>query len=179
MATWSVYFVQVMEDAGITSSGTLDFVTKVMPLFVYPVILFAIVLLFSLGVIPGFGNIKTAMQKVKDGTYDFSVYGIEDDTFETESKAKPIDFIVPLVILLGFGIYYNGDLAVACLIVIFIELIWFLARRIMTFSEFIDINHRSDFNPRAPRGARLLMQGKTQAAIAFQSTCPARGTTFA
>lgn len=138
MATWSVYFVQVMEDAGITSNGTLDFVTKVMPMFVYPIILFLIVLLFSLGVIPGFGNIKTAMQKVKDGSYDFSVYKIDDEQLETDSKAKAIDFIVPLFILLGFGIYYNGDLAVACIIVTFIELVWFLARRIMSFSEFMD-----------------------------------------
>lgn len=138
MATWSVYFVQLMEDAGITSNGTVDFITKVLPFFIYPIILFVVVLLLSLGVIPGFGNIKTAMQKVKDGTYDFSVYGIKDDELSAELKAKPIDFVVPLAVLLGFGIYYNGDLAVACLIVIFFELVWFIARRVMTFSEFMN-----------------------------------------
>ena len=138
MATWSVYFVQLMEDAGITGNGTIDFITKVLPFFVYPIILFVVVLLLSLGVIPGFGNIKTAMQKVKDGTYDFSVYGIKDEELSAELKAKPIDFVVPLAVLLGFGIYYNGDLAVACLIVIFFELVWFIARRVMTFGEFMN-----------------------------------------
>lgn len=138
MATWSVYFVQLMEDAGITGNGTIDFITKVLPFFIYPIILFVVVLLLSLGVIPGFGNIKTAMQKVKDGTYDFSVYGIKDDELSAELKAKPIDFVVPLAVLLSFGIYYNGDLAVARLIVIFFELVWFIARRVMTFSEFMN-----------------------------------------
>lgn len=137
MATWSVYFVQLMEDAGFTSNGTMDFVTKVLPVFIYPIVLFLLVLLFSLGAIPGFGSIKTAMQKVKDGTYDFSVYGGSTEEQNEELKAKPIDFVVPLVVLLGFGIYYDGDLAVACLVVIFIELAWFLARRIMTFGEFM------------------------------------------
>ena len=138
MATWSVYFVQLMEGAGITSNGTLDFVTKVLPFFIYPIILFVLIVLFSAGVLPGFGTVKEAMQKVKDGTYDFSVYGIRDEELTEDLKAKPIDFVVPLLILLGFGIYYNGDLAVACIIVTFIELIWFVARRIMTFSEFMD-----------------------------------------
>ena len=138
MATWSVYFVQLMEGAGITSNGTLDFVTKVLPFFIYPIILFVLIVLFSAGVLPGFGTVKEAMQKVKDGTYDFSVYGIRDEELTEDLKAKPINFVVPLLILLGFGIYYNGDLAVACIIVTFIELIWFVARRIMTFSEFMD-----------------------------------------
>ena len=138
MATWSVYFVQTMEGAGITSNGTADFVTQVLPFFAYPVILFVIILLFAMGVVPAFGPAKAAVERVKNGTYDFSVYGIRDEELTEELKAKPIDFVVPLLILLAIGIYYNGDFAVGCIIVTFIELIWFLARRVMTFAEFMD-----------------------------------------
>ena len=95
MATWSVYFVQLMEGAGITSNGTLDFVTKVLPFFIYPIILFVLIVLFSAGVLPGFGTVKEAMQKVKDGTYDFSVYGIRDEELTEDLKAKPIDLWCP------------------------------------------------------------------------------------
>ena len=36
----------------------------------------------------------------------------------------------------------------------------------------------SNFNPRAPRGARLSLEKSTLLAVEFQSTCPARGTTL-
>lgn len=138
MATWSVYFVQLMESSGFSANGTWDFITQVMPLLVFPIILLAVVVLFALGVIPAFGTIKTAVAKKRDGSYDFSCYGEEDATAVSASKARPIDFIVPLVALLAVGIYLNGDFAIGCLVIIVFEGIWFMARRIMSFGEFMD-----------------------------------------
>ena len=37
--------------------------------------------------------------------------------------------------------------------------------------------HFTNFNPRAPRGARRRVVGANGRVIKFQSTCPARGTT--
>ena len=48
MATWSVYFVQLMEGSGFTQNGTADFITKVMPQMFFPMILTVIVVLFAL-----------------------------------------------------------------------------------------------------------------------------------
>lgn len=138
MATWSVYFVQLMESSGFSANGTWDFITQVMPLLVFPISLLAVVVLFALGVIPAFGTIKTAVAKKRDGSYDFSCYGEEDATAVSASKARPIDFIVPLVALLAVGIYLNGDFAIGCLVIIVFEGIWFMARRIMSFGEFMD-----------------------------------------
>ena len=138
MATWSVYFVQLMEGSNITSNGTVDFITKVMPYMFFPMIITIIIILFAIGVIPGFGNIKAAMKKVKDGTYDFSVYGTEHTDADAKTKARPLDFVIPLVVLLGSGIYLKGDLAVACLFVIAFDMVWFLSRKLMSFSEFMD-----------------------------------------
>lgn len=139
MATWSVYFVQLMEGSGFTQNGTADFITKVMPQMFFPMILTVIVVLFALGIVPALGGIRTARQKVADGTYDFSVYGSQEvDTSAGATKAGPLDFIVPLAVLLALGIYYAGDLAIACLVIIVFEMIWFLARRLMTFPELMD-----------------------------------------
>lgn len=138
MATWSVYFVQLMESSGFSANGTWDFITQVMPLLVFPIILLAVVVLFALGVIPAFGTIKTAVAKKRDGSYDFSCYGEEDATAVSASKARSIDFIVPLVALLAVGIYLNGDFAIGCLVIIVFEGVWFMARRIMSFGEFMD-----------------------------------------
>lgn len=138
MATWSVYFVQLMESFGFCTNGTWDFVTQVMPLLVFPIILLVVVVLFAVGIIPAFGSIKTAVAKKKEGAYDFSCYGDEEAGAESSSKARPIDFVVPLVALLGVGIYLNGDFAIGCLVIIVFEGIWFMARGIMSFAEFMD-----------------------------------------
>ena len=46
--------------------------------------------------------------------------------------------------------------------------------RLRPFGEIVSPN---DFNPRAPRGARLIVFNIQSSGVAFQSTCPARGTT--
>lgn len=138
MATWSVYFVQLMESSGFSSNGTVDFVTQVMPLLVFPIILTVIIVLFSLGIIPPLGTVKKALTKAKDGDYDFSCYGSSEAGAEGASKSRPLDFVIPLVVLLAAGIALNGDLAIACLVAIVFEMIWFIVRRIMTFAEFMD-----------------------------------------
>ena len=138
MATWSVYFAQLMVDSGFSTNGLMDWITQVMPMLVFPVILLVVVVLFAFGVIPAFGSVKKAQLAAKDGTYDFSVYGDEEATASSAGKARPMDFIVPLVVLLGVGIWLNGDFAIGCLVVIVFEMIWFMARGIMSFAEFMD-----------------------------------------
>lgn len=138
MATWSVYFVQLMEDSGFTQNGLMDFITQVMPLLVFPIILLVVVVLFALGVIPAFGTVKKAVEQVRDGSYDFSCYGGEEAGAQSASKARPLDFVVPLVVLLATGIALNGDFAIGCLVVIVFEGVWFIARRLMNFAEFMD-----------------------------------------
>lgn len=135
MATWSVYFAQLLGDFGVSTNVTGDFITKVMPVMFFPIILTIIVVLFAIGVIPGIGPIKEAMLRVKNNEYDFSVYGDDTVKDDTENKAKVIDFVLPLVILLGIGIWNGGDLAVACLIVIVFEIAWYSLRKVMTFAE--------------------------------------------
>lgn len=133
-ATWSVWFAQLMGDSGFTTNATGDFITKVMPIMFFPMILTVIMILFAAGKFPALGTVKEAMRKVEEGTYDFSVYGEEREA-ENAGKATAMDFIIPLALLLGIGIYNNGDLAVACMIVILFEIIWYVARGIMTFDE--------------------------------------------
>ena len=50
--TWSVYFVQLIEGAGITENGTVDYITKVIPYLFFPIVLMVIVVLFVAGVLP-------------------------------------------------------------------------------------------------------------------------------
>lgn len=138
MATWSVYFAQLMESSGFTTNPMMDFVTQVMPIMVFPIILTIIIVLFALGIIPAFGTVKRAVEKKREGTYDFSCYDVQESAEGTALKARPLDFVTPLIVLLAVGIALNGDLAIACLVAIAFEMVWFISRRLMTFGEAMD-----------------------------------------
>lgn len=135
MATWSVYFLSILSDSGIATNGVVDWITKIMPYMFFPIILTIIIVLFALGIIPPLGKIKKHLADAADGTYDFSVYGDAKEAESHEIKAKVFDFIIPLVLLLALGIIYNGDLVIACIVVIFFEIIWFVARGILTLDQ--------------------------------------------
>lgn len=138
MATWSVYFSQLMVSSGFAANGMMDFVTQVMPIMVFPIILTAIIVLFSLGIMPAFGTVKHAIAKKREGAYDFSCYEDQGLLDNAALKARPLDFVTPLIVLLAVGIALDGDLAIACLVAIAFEMVWFTARRVMTFAEFMD-----------------------------------------
>lgn len=138
MATWSVYFAKLMSTSGFSSNPTGDFITHVMPIMVFPIFLTVIVVLFAAGVFPALGRVKQARLEAANGIYDFSIYGSEGAAAAGASRAKTVDFIVPLVVLLAVGIALNGDFAIGCIIIVVFEMVWFMARRIMTFSEFMD-----------------------------------------
>lgn len=138
MATWSVYFSQLMESSGFSANPMMDFVTQVMPVMVFPVILTIVVVLFVFGIVPPFGTVKRAIEKKRAGTYDFGCYGEQGAAQGAAIKARPIDFVAPLVVLLAVGIAIGGDLAIACLVAIAFEMVWFIARRLMTFGEFMN-----------------------------------------
>lgn len=135
MATWSVYFLQILTDVGIATNGVIDWVTKIMPYMFFPIILTVIVILFALGIIPPMGRIKKHLADAANDSYDFSIYGETKESSDVELKAKNIDFILPLVFLLVLGVLYNGDLVVACIATIVFEIVWFVLRGIMTFDE--------------------------------------------
>lgn len=142
--TWSVYFVQLIEGAGITANGTMDYITKVIPYMFFPVVLLVITVLFVIGVIPAFGNLKKAYRKVKENTYDFSVYGTElpeekqDGREKGRRTATAADFLVPLAVLAVSSVLNNGDLVIGCIVTLVFMLIWYLARRVMNFGEYMD-----------------------------------------
>ncbi len=141
--TWSVYFVQLIEGAGISQNGTMDYITKVIPYLFFPIVLMVIVVLFVLGVLPALGSIRKANRKVKENTYDFSVYGEDgaatgkEETAAGRRTASVADFLVPLAVLAVCAAFNGGDLVIAIIITMVFMLVWYLARRVMGFDDYM------------------------------------------
>ncbi|MCD7907953.1 MAG: Na+/H+ antiporter NhaC family protein [Clostridium sp.] len=146
--TWSVYFVQLIEGAGITENGTVDYITKVIPYLFFPIVLMVIVVLFVAGVLPALGNIRKANRQVKDNTYDFSVYGEEEDVeakADADGKrrtATVADFLVPLAVLAVCAAFNGGDLVIGIIITMVFMLFWYLIRRVMGFDDYMGAFYR-------------------------------------
>lgn len=146
--TWSVYFVQLIEGAGISQNGTMDYITKVIPYLFFPIVLMVIVVLFVLGVLPALGSIRKANRKVKENTYDFSVYGEDgaatgkEDTTAGRRMASVADFLVPLAVLAVCAAFNGGDLVIAIIITMVFMLVWYLARRVMGFDDYMGAFYR-------------------------------------
>lgn len=148
--TWSVYFVQLIEGAGITQNGTVDYITKVIPYMIFPVVLMIIVVLFVLGIVPALGSIRKANKQVKENTYDFSIYGedaAEDVSGDTAGRtgrrtATVADFLVPLAVLAVCAAFNGGDLVIAIIMTMVFMLVWYLARKVMGFDDYMNAFYR-------------------------------------
>lgn len=140
--TWSVYFSNLMEGAGFTTNGSMDYILHVIPNMYFPVVLMVVVILFACGVIPAMGNIKKAKQQIADGTYDWSVYdNVETDTAPVDDKHREssmIDFVIPLLVLFVSTFLNAGDLGIGIIITLCFMLVWYLLRKVMNFNEYMD-----------------------------------------
>ena len=146
--TWSVYFVQLIEGAGITQNGTMDYITKVIPYLFFPIVLMVIVVLFVLGVLPALGSIRRANRQVRENTYDFTIYGVAaaEDKHVAENAgrrtASVADFLVPLAVLAVCAAFNGGDLVIAIIITMVFMLVWYLARKVMGFDDYMGAFYR-------------------------------------
>lgn len=143
--TWSTYFAQLLSTFGISTNYTADYITKVTPMLFFPIALMVILVLFVLGILPKLGPARKAAQEISSSSYDFpAVYGAAPvQTAQTHDKtgqrtATVLDFAVPLVILLVTSFFYGGDLVVSLCVTLAVMLVWYLVRKILTFSEFMD-----------------------------------------
>ncbi len=144
--TYSTYFAQLLSSFGLSENYTMDYITKVIPFLFFPIALVVIIFLFAFGIIPKIGVVKKDAEAIKNGTYNYEgIYGkeiaaAEDAPAKDSSKkaASPIDFAVPLIVLVVTSLFYGGDLLVSLCITLVVMFVWFLARKILTFAEFMD-----------------------------------------
>lgn len=145
ITTWSIFCSRLLEVNGWAPAGDgLKYFILTIPFNFYAWIAAFIVPLVILGIIPIFGPMKKAEQRVKDGgpiapagSEKIDIRGGE--TTELPSNPKIMNFILPLLVLICSTIYFDLDMQIGVLCTMVFMFIAYLGQNIMSAEEFTDI----------------------------------------
>ncbi|MDD2215512.1 MAG: Na+/H+ antiporter NhaC family protein [Eubacteriales bacterium] len=145
ITTWSIFCSRLLEVNGWAPAGDgLKYFILTIPFNFYAWIAAFIVPLIILGIIPIFGPMKKAEQRVKDGgpiapagSEKIDIRGGE--TMELPSNPKIMNFLLPLLVLVCSTIYFDLDMQIGVLCTMVFMFITYLGQNIMSAEEFTDI----------------------------------------
>lgn len=166
-STWAVFYAGVfMEEAAVVGLGYgsgLATYLHVIPFMFYPIFALLITFLFAFGLCPKLGAMKKAYARVKAGDigtlpvvreinedHDYTVAGMEETSetsmiksfVEKPRKSVPpgnlIDFLLPMGILIAVTCV-TGDMLMAIISTLFVCLLLFVPRKLMSFSRFSEL----------------------------------------
>jgi len=147
ITTWAVFAGRLLEVNGWAPEGDgLLYFIKTIPFNFYGWIALIIVPLIILGVIPTFGPMKKAEQRVKNGG-PLAPPGSEKIDIRAglaevvlPENPKIMNFLLPILVLVGATIYFDVDMQMGVLITMAFMFIFYLAQNIMTAEEFTDVS---------------------------------------
>ncbi len=152
-SSWAVYFGSIFfsQDSvqALGCSTWLEAYVKAIPFCIYPIVTLIILFLFSFGFFPKLGKMKEAYERVeKTGM----VYGESSRKYnlneESGEDGNIWDFIVPMAVLVIVAVA-TGNLVVAQVVTLLATLVFYLVKKVLTFSEYWDcfLNGFSDMLP--------------------------------
>ena len=149
ISTWAVFYSGLFEQFGVTvdGSGTKAYLALVPYLF-YPWIALIVLLLVIAGVLPKMGIIKKHDQLARETGVvcpaDVNLDGNEitapdfASLLGEDNKAKPWNFLIPLVVLVAVTILADINVMVGCMSGIVVTAILMLAQRKIKLGEIFD-----------------------------------------
>lgn len=145
ISTWAVFAGKLLETNGWAPEGEgLVYFVKTIPFNFYAIAAAIIVPLVILKVIPVFGPMKKAYQRVAEGgplapegSEKIDMHG-EGSQLDLPEKRRIINLLVPILGLVGFTIYFDIDMQMGVICTLAVMFVFYLAQGIMTAEEFAD-----------------------------------------
>ncbi|MDO4516118.1 MAG: Na+/H+ antiporter NhaC family protein [Bacillota bacterium] len=143
LSSWSIYYASLIESTGIVpegGSGVLAYIQSI-PFMFYPMFCLLVLLLVIAGIIPLFGPIRKYQKQAEEtGQLYPDARPAEEETVEEPSgkTGGVLDFVLPILVLLAATIYFNIDVLSGVAIALVFTCIMYLARKLMSISEFVD-----------------------------------------
>lgn len=152
ISSWAVFMSGQYESLEITGSdGTsLGAYIQSIPYMFYAWLAVILAPLFALKIIPLFGPMRKAEQRAAQGqVFPPSYYEqLEKGTMEEvkeemdPSKARAVNFIVPMVVFVIATIVTDGDILMGGVVTIIVCAVMFIPQKLMTVAEFCDISFK-------------------------------------
>jgi len=144
-STWAIFSAGLLEESGAAAAGKgLSVYISAIPYMVYGWVAVVIVPLVAMAVIPVFGPMKKAEERVEKtgevvppGTGKLAA--LEDDIAENaKENPKLINFLLPIIILIFATWYFDVDALKGVVVAIFAAIIMFSVQKVMTLNDIFD-----------------------------------------
>lgn len=142
MSTWSIYVGKLLEDNKVVAvGGGFDGFLKTIPFMFYAWAVVLIALLVALGVLPLGGKLKRAEQRAQTTGVlapPNSGASAAEVVPADLSKAKPVYFFLPLIVLIGATLWLNKDALMGVLAGVAFTFFYYWISGVMRFAELSD-----------------------------------------
>ena len=145
ISTWAVFCSRILETNGWAPAGEgLKYFVKTIPFNFYGWIAAIFVPLVILGVIPIFGPMKKAFERVKNGgplappdSEKIDIRAGKDDIIY--ENPKMMNLFGPIIVLVGGTVILDFDMQLGILLAMAFTFVFYLAQDVMTPEEFTDV----------------------------------------
>lgn len=155
LSTWAIFFGGLLENNNVASVGQgLSVYMQAIPYMLYAWLAIIMVMLVVLGIVPAFGPMKKAelaaqqrsLQTV-DSTEthptshapdEYAVKAFEEEFDDAQPKGKMYNFLVPMVMLVGFTIYFDIDVWKGLIVTLLLTLPFYAIQRLMPLEEMME-----------------------------------------
>ncbi|MCE9687670.1 sodium:proton antiporter [Shewanella sp. AS16] len=152
LSTWAVFFGGLLVDNGVAAEGQgIAVYMQAIPYMLYAWLAVGMVLLVVLGIVPALGPMKKAQQLAAQGIPalesdseqvqtpdDYGVKAIEEEFEHADHQGKLHNFLVPIVLLVGFTVYFDIDVWKGLLATLVITLPYYGVQRLMPLAEMME-----------------------------------------
>ncbi len=141
-SSWGILYAAQVEEVGVIEgvSGFSAYVQAI-PFMLYAWIAVLVVPLFILGIIPLFGPMKKAEERVAQTGRVFPDYHYDEGAaVAVTDETKPSsawNFIIPMVVLIAIAIY-TADIVLGVIISVVVAFVMLFVQKLMTLGQFCD-----------------------------------------
>lgn len=143
-SSWAVFIMGLLGAQSITNGvNIVSFYMKIVPYMFYAIVTLIITMLLIVGLIPKTKHLKKINKRAENGNL-FPVESESDESFEKDKdqikarnnqNPKLINFILPLVTLVGATIAFDMDLIKGLFIAIIVSIVLYIVNKTMTYEE--------------------------------------------
>ncbi len=167
ISTWAIFFGGLLENNKVAEAGQgIDVYMQAIPYMLYPWLAVSIVLLVTLKIMPALGPMKKAELAAQNGTPldvlpdvgvqasashhhvqgqtvpagdQYAVHSMEQEFEESNKHGKLRNFIVPMLMLIGFTIYFDIDVLKGLLVTLVLTIAFYSYQRLMPLGEMMEV----------------------------------------
>lgn len=167
ISTWAIFFGSLLEDNKVAEVGNgVEVYMQAIPYMLYPWLAVLMVLLVTLKIMPAIGPMKKAELAAQNGTPldvlpdvgteasashhhvqgqtvpagdQYAVHSMEQEFEESNKQGKLRNFIVPMLMLIGFTIYFDIDVLKGLLVTLVLTIAFYSYQRLMPLGEMMEV----------------------------------------